>query len=145
MGGEFRGEWIHMYVLVSLFAVRLKLSQHRPSAIPRYKIKFFFLKLLLLNMSFYWHFYSWQSEVGTAQIFLSEYSTVFPQDGIFYPQDSWEGVPCDDTIWVLKSKSQSLNSGLGSRICPHPIAEKLAHSLASQSPREWGLYKNKEA
>ena len=28
MGGEFEGEWIHVYVWLSLFAVHLKLSQH---------------------------------------------------------------------------------------------------------------------
>ena len=28
MGGEFGGEWIHVYVWLSLFAVHLKLSQH---------------------------------------------------------------------------------------------------------------------
>ena len=29
MGGELRGEWIHVYVWLSPFAVYLKLSQHR--------------------------------------------------------------------------------------------------------------------
>ena len=28
VGGEFGGEWIHVYVWLSLFAVHLKLSQH---------------------------------------------------------------------------------------------------------------------
>ena len=28
MGGEFGGEWTHVYVWLSLFAVHLKLSQH---------------------------------------------------------------------------------------------------------------------
>ena len=28
MGGEFRGEWIHVYVWLNPFAVHLKLSQH---------------------------------------------------------------------------------------------------------------------
>ena len=28
MGGESRGEWIHVYVWLSRFAVHLKLSQH---------------------------------------------------------------------------------------------------------------------
>ena len=28
MGGEFQGEWIHVYVWLSPFTVRLKLSQH---------------------------------------------------------------------------------------------------------------------
>ena len=28
MGGEFGGEWIHVYAWLSPFAVRLKLSQH---------------------------------------------------------------------------------------------------------------------
>ena len=28
MGGEFAGEWIHVHVWLSLFAVCLKLSQH---------------------------------------------------------------------------------------------------------------------
>ena len=27
-GGEFGGEWIHVYVWLSLFVVHLKLSQH---------------------------------------------------------------------------------------------------------------------
>ena len=29
MGGEFGGEWIHVYAWLSPFAVHLKLSQHR--------------------------------------------------------------------------------------------------------------------
>jgi len=29
MGGEFGGEWLHVYVWLSPFAVHLKLSQHR--------------------------------------------------------------------------------------------------------------------
>ena len=36
MGGEFGGEWIHVYVWLSLFAVDLKLSQHIYSTIPHY-------------------------------------------------------------------------------------------------------------
>ena len=28
MGGEFGGEWIHVYVWLSPFAVQLKLAQH---------------------------------------------------------------------------------------------------------------------
>ena len=28
MGGEFGGEWIHVYVWLSLFAIHLKLPQH---------------------------------------------------------------------------------------------------------------------
>ena len=28
MGGEFEGEWIHVYAWLSPFAVHLKLSQH---------------------------------------------------------------------------------------------------------------------
>ena len=28
MGGEFGGEWVHIYVLLSPFAVHLKLLQH---------------------------------------------------------------------------------------------------------------------
>ena len=39
MGGEFGGEWIHVYVWLSPFAVHLKLSQHCKSAILQYKIK----------------------------------------------------------------------------------------------------------
>ena len=31
MGGEFGGEWIHVYVRLSPFAVHLKLSQDRKS------------------------------------------------------------------------------------------------------------------
>ena len=37
MGGEFGGEWIHVYVWLRSFAVCLKLSQHCESAIPQYK------------------------------------------------------------------------------------------------------------
>jgi len=33
MGGEFGGEWIHVYVWLSPFAVHLKLSQHSQLAI----------------------------------------------------------------------------------------------------------------
>ena len=38
-GGEFEGEWIHVYVWLSPFAVHLKLSQHCELAILQYKIK----------------------------------------------------------------------------------------------------------
>jgi len=40
MGGEFGGEWMHVYVWLSPFAVHLKPSQHL-SAIPQYKRKNF--------------------------------------------------------------------------------------------------------
>ena len=48
VGGEFGGEWIHGYVWLSPFPVRLfvqQLSQHCSSAIPLCQIKsaFFFL------------------------------------------------------------------------------------------------------
>ena len=39
--GEFGGEWVHVYVWLSPFAVHLELSQHCLSAIPQYKINFF--------------------------------------------------------------------------------------------------------
>ena len=39
MGGEFGGEWIHVYVRLSPFTVHLKLS-----AVPQYKIKSLKLK-----------------------------------------------------------------------------------------------------
>ena len=39
MGGEFGGEWMHVYVWLSHFAVQLKLSQHCSLAILQYKIK----------------------------------------------------------------------------------------------------------
>ena len=38
-GREFGGEWVHVYVWLSPFAVHLKLSQHCESAILQYKIK----------------------------------------------------------------------------------------------------------
>ena len=38
-GGEFGGEWIHVYAWLSPFAAHLKLSQHCSLAIPQYKIK----------------------------------------------------------------------------------------------------------
>ena len=38
-GGEFGGEWIHLYAWLSPFAAHLKLSQHCSLAIPQYKIK----------------------------------------------------------------------------------------------------------
>ena len=41
MGGEFGGEWTHVYVWLSPFAVHLKPSQHCQLAIPQYKIKSF--------------------------------------------------------------------------------------------------------
>ena len=40
VGGEFEGDWIHVYVWPSPFAVHLKLSQPCSSAAPQYKIKF---------------------------------------------------------------------------------------------------------
>ena len=39
MGGQFGGEWIHVYVWLTPFAVHLKISQHCSSAIVQYKIK----------------------------------------------------------------------------------------------------------
>ena len=42
MGGEFGGEWIHVYVWLSSFAVHVKVLQHCQLAIPEYKIKSFF-------------------------------------------------------------------------------------------------------
>ena len=39
MGVGFGGEWIHVYVWLSPFAVHLKLSQHCKLAICQYKIK----------------------------------------------------------------------------------------------------------
>ena len=39
MGAGFRGEWTHVYVCLSPFAVYLKLSQHCELAIPQYKTK----------------------------------------------------------------------------------------------------------
>ena len=39
MGGEFGGEWIHVYVGLSPFAVHQKLSQHCELVIHQYKIK----------------------------------------------------------------------------------------------------------
>ena len=41
MGGEFRGEWIHVYVWLSPFPGHLELSQH--SAISQNKVFDFFL------------------------------------------------------------------------------------------------------
>ena len=38
MGGEFGGEWIHVYVWLSPFAGHPKLSQHCQSAILQYEI-----------------------------------------------------------------------------------------------------------
>ena len=43
MGGEFGGDWIHVYVWLSPFTIHLKLSYCSP-AIPQYKIKSFFKK-----------------------------------------------------------------------------------------------------
>ena len=40
MGGEFRGEWIHVYVWLSPFPGHLELSQH--SAISQNKVLIFF-------------------------------------------------------------------------------------------------------
>lgn len=41
MAGKFGGEWIHVYVWLSLLAVHLKLLQHCSLAIPQHKIKSF--------------------------------------------------------------------------------------------------------
>ena len=35
MGGEFWGEWIHVYLWLSPFAVHLRLSQHCQSTVPQ--------------------------------------------------------------------------------------------------------------
>ena len=40
MGGEFRGEWVHVHVRLSPLSVCLTPSQHSYSAKPKYKIKF---------------------------------------------------------------------------------------------------------
>ena len=37
MGGEFGGEWIHVYIWITPFAVHLNLSQHYKSATLQYK------------------------------------------------------------------------------------------------------------
>ena len=39
MEGEFVGEWIHVYLWLSPFAVQLKLSQRCSLTIPQNKIK----------------------------------------------------------------------------------------------------------
>ena len=39
MGGEFGGDWIHVYVWLSTFAAHLKLSLHCLLAILQYEIK----------------------------------------------------------------------------------------------------------
>ena len=39
MGGEFGGDWIHVYVWLSPFAAHLNLSQHCLLAKLQYKIK----------------------------------------------------------------------------------------------------------
>ena len=39
MGGEFGGEWTHVYVQLNPFAVYLKLSQHCLLAIVQHKLK----------------------------------------------------------------------------------------------------------
>ena len=39
MGGEFEGEWIHVCVWLSPFAVHLKLSKHYYLSVLQYKIK----------------------------------------------------------------------------------------------------------
>ena len=39
MGGEFGGEWIHVYPWLNPFAAHLTLSQHCESAKPQHKIK----------------------------------------------------------------------------------------------------------
>ena len=41
MGGEFGGEWIHVYAWLSPFAVHLKLSRHCSLTLLQYKIKSF--------------------------------------------------------------------------------------------------------
>ena len=46
-GRKFGGEWIHVYVWLSPFAVHLKLSQHCQLATLQYKIKSYLKKLLL--------------------------------------------------------------------------------------------------
>ena len=51
MGGEFGGEWIHVYVWLRPFAGHLKLSQHCQSAIPKYKIKRFLKNTFFLCFS----------------------------------------------------------------------------------------------
>ena len=44
MGGEFVGEWIHVYVWLRPFAIHLELLQHYQSAMLQYKIKSLIIK-----------------------------------------------------------------------------------------------------
>ena len=50
MGGEFGGEWTHVYVWLSPFAVHLKRPQHCSPAMLQYKIKSFFKSLQIANV-----------------------------------------------------------------------------------------------
>ena len=50
MGAGFRGEWTHVYVCLSPFAVYPKLSQHCELATPQYKIKSFKKRSRVLNI-----------------------------------------------------------------------------------------------
>ena len=52
MGGEFGGEWIHVYVWLSPFSFHLKLSQLCQSALLKYKIAKKKKKRLEVNDSF---------------------------------------------------------------------------------------------
>ena len=49
MGGEFGGEWIHVYAWLSPFSVHLKLSRHSSLALLQYKIKSFVCFFFFFN------------------------------------------------------------------------------------------------
>ena len=50
MGGEFGGDWIHVYVWLSPFTVHLKLSQPCYLAVPQYIM---FLVLIKIPVAFF--------------------------------------------------------------------------------------------
>ena len=50
MRGEFGGEWIHVYLWLSPFAIHRKLLQHYQSAILQHKIKSVFKKVCYLDL-----------------------------------------------------------------------------------------------
>ena len=52
MGGGFVGEWMHVYVWLSPFAIHLQLSQRCSASVLQYEVKSFKKRKLLLKLHF---------------------------------------------------------------------------------------------
>ena len=108
MGGESGGEWIHVYLWLSPFAVHLKLTQHSKLAILQYKIKsFFFL-------------------IEDTKIFVWVLSVDIHVDSYWFSYLLLYSIYCSKWFWLQDVKETKLHN-----ICSQK-REKLIVSRASQ-------------